>query len=177
MSGLTAEKVVGVKVQVTTASGESIIGTIFTFDSNCNCVVIEEEIPNTTEKNIRILKASFLSEIKVVGVPEKGIGDKALEKLPYVEVAQIREREGRALEDAHKKSGHFNPNVTPEVQAVFDSLVKTMPCVWVDHDVIQVNKVVYVTPPYNADSCTGSDSTALTRVQKVLRGEAAGRGT
>lgn len=62
--------------------------------------------------------------------------------------------------------------VTKEAQSIYDSLSKTMPCVWSGRDIVVMDAVT-VSPPYNVDSVTtsGAHTGALERVKKVLQAE------
>jgi predicted metallopeptidase len=62
--------------------------------------------------------------------------------------------------------------VTKEAQSIFDSLSKTMPCIWHGRN-ITVMDVVVVEPPYTVEcvSTTSDHKGALDRVKKVLQAE------
>lgn len=62
--------------------------------------------------------------------------------------------------------------VTQEAQTIFDSLSKTMPCVWSGRSIV-VMDVVTIAPPYTGTDvvATGEAKGALERVRKVLAAE------
>lgn len=166
---------VGMRVAVETSAGDKVEGEVFTYDANANCVVLEEFIPQTQKKNIRIMKASMIKQVKVLSTPESrgGVPAAAL-NLPPVDIDRVMDAEARAMHEAADGRRLIGKGVTPEAQDLFDALYKTLPCEWrgttVVVGVVGQNEVI-VTPPYTPESATGGDDKSLAHVQKVLAGE------
>ena len=96
----------GMRVAVETSAGDKVEGEVFTYDAKTNCVVLgappynpappptpthplslipvlccgaaEEFIPQTQKKNIRIMKASMIKQVKVLSTPESRGGGAAV---------------------------------------------------------------------------------------------------
>lgn len=63
--------------------------------------------------------------------------------------------------------------VTKEAQSIFDSLSRTLPCVW-SGKAILVMESVLVMPPYTVESVSavgGGGDAALERIKRVLAAE------
>jgi hypothetical protein len=64
--------------------------------------------------------------------------------------------------------------VTKEAQSIFDSLSKTLPCVWSGKSIIVMDTVT-IDAPYTVEHVKtvggGADSAALDRIKRVLAAE------
>ncbi|EFJ41346.1 hypothetical protein VOLCADRAFT_68382 [Volvox carteri f. nagariensis] len=157
---------VGNQVAFRTQSGEEVSGCVFAFDRQTNLLVIKENGSHSGVSNLRLVKATSVREVLSSVQPEKPFD---LE-LPHVDLERCRKREEKALQQAEMESARVGHGVTKEAQAIFDALVKTMPCVW-RNKVIVVLDSVYVEEPYTPDTCRSDNEHAATRerVKMVLR--------
>ncbi|KXZ43037.1 hypothetical protein GPECTOR_106g131 [Gonium pectorale] len=149
-----------------TQTGEEVSGVVFAFDKPSNLLVIKENGSHSGVSNIRLIKANGVREVLSSVEPEKPFD---LE-LPHVDLERCRKREEKALQQAELESSRVGHGVTKEAQAIFDALVKTMPCVWRDKSIVVLD-TVYVDEPYTPDSVrSDKDHTATReRVKMVLR--------
>ncbi|GFR41703.1 hypothetical protein Agub_g2452 [Astrephomene gubernaculifera] len=158
--------IVGNNVVFRTQTGEDISGCVFAFDRQSNLLVIKENGSHSGVSNLRMIKASAVREVVSSVQPERPFN---LE-LPHVDLERCRKREEKALQQAELESARVGHGVTKEAQAIFDALVKTMPCVW-RNKVIVVLDSVYVEEPYTPDNCRADPEHSATRerVKMVLR--------
>ncbi|GIL90261.1 hypothetical protein Vretimale_16338 [Volvox reticuliferus] len=158
--------IVGNDVVFRTQGGEEVSGCVFAFDRQNNLLVIKENGSHSGVSNLRIVKANNIREVLSAAQPEKPFD---LE-LPHVDLERCRKREEKALQQAEMESSRVGQGVTKEAQAIFDALVKTMPCVW-RNKVIVVLDSVYVEEPYTPDTCRSDNEHLATRerVKMVLR--------
>lgn len=76
-------------------------------------------------------------------------------------------------QQAESDMAKVGEGVTKEAQGVFDSLSRTLPCVW-SGKAILVMESVLVMPPYTVDAVSavgGGDNAALERIKRVLAAE------
>ncbi|PNH04763.1 Protein LSM12 A [Tetrabaena socialis] len=158
--------VVGNEVVFRTAAGEEVSGCVFAFDTASNLLIIKENGSHLGVSNLRLLKANSVQEVLSSVKPERPFD---LE-LPAVDLERCRKREEKALQQAELESARVGQGVTKEAQAIFDALVKTMPCVW-RGKVIVVLESVLIEEPYTPDSCRSEEEHRATgeRVKMVLR--------
>lgn len=97
----------------------------------------------------------------------------AFEPLPAVDTKSLEKAEEEALANYSDSMSQLNERASPEGQAVFDALHKTLPCQWVGKDSIDVLHQVRIDPPYGAANCVSLDGNegSLARIVKVLEGE------
>ncbi|GLC42186.1 hypothetical protein PLESTB_000640000 [Pleodorina starrii] len=159
---------VGNDVVLRTQNGEEVSGCVFAFDRQTNLLVIKENGSHSGVSNIRLIKASSIGEVLSSKQPEKPFD---LE-LPHVDLERCRKREEKALQQAEMESARVGTGVTKEAQAIFDALVKTMPCVWRNKAIVVLDSV-FVEEPYTPDNCRSDNEHAATRerVKMVLRHE------
>lgn len=68
-----------------------------------------------------------------------------------VDVLRARAEEDRGYRDRYVKYMQTGVGVTQAAQAIFNTLVKTLPCKW-DHNVIVILDTVRLSPPYDVNS-------------------------
>merc|ERR1719506_3312632 len=143
--------VVGCHVKVATSLGEEFSGEVFGYDTSTKSVILKEG-PGP-EYTLRVLNTAFVKEL-----------ERALE------------REAAAVKAARVAMMRIGVGVTAEGQEIFDSLSKTMPCVWEDKAIVILNEVV-IESPYTPDhvSSRSGDQATLDRVKKVLEAQLAWR--
>lgn len=91
--------------------------------------------------------------------------------LVALSVDKLREREAKQLARLKKATQQLNANATPQAQALFNSLAKTMPCRWAENNSIVVFEgkfTVRVSEPYNDASVVGTDEPSVARVKLVV---------
>ncbi|KAK7207395.1 anticodon-binding domain-containing protein [Myxozyma melibiosi] len=186
--------VVGLKVKITTALDDVIVGSVYTYCSQTNTLaLIEDEIPNPSKpelKNLRIVKTSFIRDIAVVGrkTEDKAVADQLLQQQsngraaggPFakvqpaigpVQIEGVVQKMKSATRSAGQSLAQRNVAVTAEAQELFDSLSKTLPIRWVNKSILVLDEVM-IDPPYTPDSCHAeTDSPALARIKIVVEGE------
>jgi hypothetical protein len=130
-------------------------------------------------RTIRIVSERFITSAAQV------TPDNAANRAPIVDlnaplvalsVDKLREREAKQLARLKKAAQQLNTHATPQAQALFNSLAKTMPCRWAENNSIVVFEgkfTVRVSEPYTDASVVGTDEPSVARVKLVLNGEKA----
>nr|CCA23876.1 conserved hypothetical protein [Albugo laibachii Nc14] len=158
---------IGAIISVTSSKGESIEGSVFTVDPVANLLILEERKSKaTSKKKTHIFHLDALQQIKLVRMADA----ESESGLPHISEEELLRLEQRNKENAQRALASIGPGVSPEAQAIFDALNKTMPCQW-DKQNIWVMREVVIRPPYDVKNCVSSDQAALGRVRKVLEGE------
>lgn len=73
--------------------------------------------------------------------------------LAEIDLPRLKAEQERVFRKRHDEFAHIGVGVSSEAQAVFDTLVKTLPCKW-DGKVIVILDSVRLAPPYNVKSIT-----------------------
>lgn len=172
MERLPTEVLVGAVVQLRTTLGESIEGTVFALEPQAELLVLQEKssaipVAGRPRHNIRLLNVGSITDVQVVGRVDLD------DKLPYVNVAKVKQREEKAITRAREAAARIGVSVTPEAQKIFDALSKTLPCVWRGEQILVMNEVLIV-PPYKVESCSGENASTLARIRVVVRLHLAG---
>ena len=143
-------------------------GEVFGYDTSTKSVILKEG-PGP-EYTLRVLNTAFVKELVQASRPSKP----ADLRLPPVDLERALEREAAAVKAARVAMMRIGVGVTAEGQEIFDSLSKTMPCVWEDKAIVILNEVV-IESPYTPDhvSSRSGDQATLDRVKKVLEAERA----
>ncbi|CCI47354.1 unnamed protein product [Albugo candida] len=158
---------IGATISVKNHQGESIEGSVFTIDPVANFLILEERTSKVTlKKKTHFFQLDTLQQIKLVRMAD---GENDAE-LPHISEEELLRLEQRNKENAERALASIGNGVSPEAQAIFDALNKTMPCQW-DKQNIWVMREVTIRPPYDVKDCVSSDQAALGRVRKVLEGE------
>lgn len=117
---------VGNNVKLRTAQGEEVSGQVFAYDQPSSLLVLKEVGAHSGVNNIRIIKTSGVQAVISDAKPDLPFDM----ELPAVDLERCRKREEKALQQAEFDSSRVGEGVTKEAQAIFESLAKTMPCVW-----------------------------------------------
>lgn len=133
--------------------------------SDSNSFVLLERI-SRVKVNYHWIKCSAVRSLAVSAVSRE---TSDFSSLPVLDVATMEARAKKSDEKFHESAPSIGIGVTREAQEIFNSLSKTMPCVWRGTDIVCFG--VKISPPYTSESCQGSDSSELDRVRKVLDGE------
>ena len=154
-------------------------GEVFAYDGATQTVVIREAASAGAAQgdgphppcNLRVLNTKLVKEIvSAQPRPRGALPAHLLAQLPALDLPRALARETAATQEARQQAMRVGVGVTKAAQEIFDSLSKTMPCVWEDKDIIILGEVVVAAPDYSVESCkcrTG-DQAALERVRKVL---------
>lgn len=158
--------VVGNDVVFRTQQGEEVTGSVFAYDKPTNLLVIKEVGSHSGVANLRIIKSGSVQQLVSSAKPRQPFD---LE-LPHVDLERCRKREEKMLQQAELESSRVGHGVTKEAQAIFDALVKTMPCVWRGKSIV-VLEAVHVEEPYTPDTVKSDEEHRATRdrVKMVLR--------
>lgn len=156
----------GCSVTLVTTLGEEISGTIFAFDQQTNCLLLQQEGSHSGVSTLRFLKTNYVKEVTSATKPDGPVES----KLPYVDLQRAREREEKALKQAEVNASKIGLGVTKEAQAIFDALSKTMPCRWEDKTIIVLEEVS-ISPPYVECKASEEHKLTLDRVRMVLQAE------
>mmetsp|Transcript_20137 Transcript_20137/g.26025 ORF Transcript_20137/g.26025 Transcript_20137/m.26025 type:complete len:184 (+) Transcript_20137:45-596(+) len=158
---------VGSEVKIKTINEKSIIGEVYTVDPVTSSLVIRKSLENKRNKyEMHIIPKAAVAEIEVVKE-----GTQKFDTLPALSATALDAAEQKALDEASERIEKLNVNASPEGQALFDALCKTLPCAWVG-EAIQVLDQVRIDPPYTKQSCVsldGSDA-SLKRIVKMVEG-------
>ena len=157
-------------------------GEVFAYDAATQTIVIREAASAGAAQgggphppcNLRVLNTKLVKEIVSAQPRPRGALPAHLHsQLPALDLPRALARETAATQEARQQAMRVGVGVTKAAQEIFDSLSKTMPCVWEDKDIIILGEVVVAAPDYSVESCkcrTG-DEAALERVRKVLMAE------
>ncbi|KAG2446308.1 hypothetical protein HXX76_000896 [Chlamydomonas incerta] len=159
---------VGNNVKLRTAQGEEVSGQVFAYDQPSSLLVLKEVGAHSGVNNIRIIKTSGVQAVISDAKPDQPFDM----ELPAVDLERCRKREEKALQQAEFESSRVGEGVTKEAQAIFESLAKTMPCVWRGKTIIVLDSVS-VEDPYTPDATHSDADHAATRdrVRMVLHRE------
>jgi len=158
---------IGLIVKLKLINGDVVEGEIFGHDAATSCVVLAQTLHHTlSKKNYRVIKISFVKEVQEIG--KIGASDLLdLSELPPVDFKQVQKREEIAILKHQEEANRIGEGVTPEAQAIFNHLQKTMPCRW-DRDSIIVLDQLIIKSPYGRADCACNDAKVLDRVRTVL---------
>jgi protein LSM12 len=170
---------VGTRVRVTTAVNEVFEGVVYTVDPRSDMIVLR--VPAAAGEQRKKGKATqcqmrMVNRIQITGIEtlaENAIEDADdildIKTIRMVTDEELDKKEQRAFRDAAKAMAQINKNATPEGQATFDVLAKTMECEWHGESIIVLEQVC-IDPPYATSNCRRLKScpqAALDRVCKV----------
>ncbi|KAJ8655761.1 hypothetical protein O0I10_008647 [Lichtheimia ornata] len=182
LASSSAQRILGRRIKLKTASNEEIEGRIYALDRLTNCIALDilfiVIIMLTTHNaaaqqgrkqlSFRIIKISHIKEVL------SNQEDAPADFLPinHVDTSRLDARESSGVKNMRQRVAKMGVGVTKEAQDIFDALSKTLPCRW-SNDTIVVLDEVLIQPPYDVDSCKANSSSAssLARVKKVLEGE------
>jgi len=156
---------------------------VFAFDAATQSVVLREAASGGAAGggphppcNLRVLNTKFVKELVSAQPRARGpLPAHLLAQLPPMDLPRALARETAATQEARTQAMRVGVGVTKAAQEIFDSLSKTMPCVWEDKDIVILGEVVVAAPDYSVEGCKcrSGDEAALERVRKVLTAELA----
>jgi hypothetical protein len=172
-----SQVVVGMTVELTLkgdgGGAPTVSGAVYTVDPVTQTVVLFSAAANGRReaRDVRHVPAHAVAGVKVVADASPRDAEALVQPLPAVDLKLCAKREAEAFEAMETAMAQLNPNATPEGQAMFDALSKTMDCSWVD-DSINVLDQVRVDAPYGVDDCVSLDGNtdSLARIRKVMQG-------
>lgn len=156
---------VGKHVSVELKDGATLRGFVHAQDSGAGLVCLElapsAEVALISTANVKAVSA-------VADLPEK----RKWPVNPVVDVAHLQPEQHRIFKKWGAEFEHIGVGVTANAQAVFDALVKTLPCEWDKEDIV-VLKSVRLAPPYDVKSISGEgEAGVIQRVKIILEHEA-----
>lgn len=165
----------GWKVRLVLLDGkEWYEGAVYTVDPVTNTIVLfsKPTAPGNRADayDVRLVPSHAVEKVVVLDRE----ADPALavsRKMPLVDQKQLAKREQEAFQAMERAMAQLNPSASPEGQAIFDGLNKTMDCTWLQNSIVVLDQV-RIEPPYGTDDCFSIDGnqSALDRIRKVLTG-------
>lgn len=143
-----------------TIQGDVVDSLVWARDDNLDVVVLAE--PNASARNFSFVPIPSLQSIAV----RKPTSTVSIE-LPESTEAQLTSREKSNVEARRLASLQLGKYVTPQAQAIYDELSRTMACQWREKTIV-VHDDVVITAPYRTENCTGLKSKKTQHVIKVL---------
>ena len=158
---------IGNKVELQTTLGH-VVGIVFAFDKSSGVLVLKETGSHSGVSNVRIMKAAEVKKVISSEKPAQPFDT----FLPHVDTERCRRREDKAVQQAELEASRVGVGVSKEAQAVFDALIKTMPCHWRGKTIVVLD-CVFVDEPYTVEACRAdaNHQSTLERVRKVLGAE------
>lgn len=155
---------VGQCVTLDLANGTSMRGFVHAADRAANLACVEL----APSAEFALVALSNVTRF----TPAEAPGPRVWPAAPVVDIGRIRADEERVLRKRHAEYAQVGVGVTPEAQAIFNALAKTLPCKW-NQDVIVIFDSVCLAAPYTAASISGDgDAGVVERVKMVLEHEA-----
>jgi hypothetical protein len=158
---------VGSTATLSAASGEELRGEVLALDQATGLLTLKQPGSTPFHSNLRILRIQDVQSVSAVAPGTSNNG-----KLPYIDPQRCKDREERAVAAAELEAAKVGVDVTPEAQAIFNGLAKTLPCRWQGATIVVLDEVS-LGPPYDAASCKqlAPNAKLFDRIQKVLSNE------
>jgi len=156
----------GSKVSVTFTHGEVVEGYVHCKDPAMNILMLRIALTHTTlSSELRLVHMDAVSKLEI-----DADGSEPPKIVKAVTKKTLEKREYQALSNCSSLMTELNDQATPEGQAVFDALHKTLDCRWVDKTSITVLEQVNIVPPYKPENCKSldGDKGALDRIVKIV---------
>eukprot|EP00933_Yihiella_yeosuensis_P001659 TRINITY_DN102784_c0_g1_i1.p1 TRINITY_DN102784_c0_g1~~TRINITY_DN102784_c0_g1_i1.p1 ORF type:complete len:182 (+),score=49.72 TRINITY_DN102784_c0_g1_i1:76-621(+) len=153
---------VGGIVKVETSTGATYEGELFCYDEGKASSLILRTTLSDGKTSYQWIRQQAISQIISVKPPTA----ETLEQLRVFDQQRAEERAAAAEENAKKNAAQSKEGISEEAQQIFAALNDALSCEWDGEDIVCAG--VTVKPPFRPESCTGSDSAALARVQEVL---------
>uniref|UniRef100_A0A7N0TEX8 AD domain-containing protein n=1 Tax=Kalanchoe fedtschenkoi TaxID=63787 RepID=A0A7N0TEX8_KALFE len=164
--GSSEDIAIGCILSIKTTFGEDFQAQVIAFDRPTNILALQEGSKTGPRRNVRLLKANYIKEFRVLGRGDDPIDSSKC----YVDMNSVLAREEAAVRQAEAEAERIGVGVSAEAQNLFDALSKTLPVRW-DKTAIVVMNEVRVSSPYLPESVTGGTASANERVRKVLEFE------
>ncbi|BGP12926.1 hypothetical protein JCM10213_004345 [Rhodosporidiobolus nylandii] len=170
------------------ATGElpqrEVEGSLFTYDSSF--VVLAAPLPTSVspatapKRSFHFLKTSQIKAVAVISttpdpsLPSPSAPLSATSSAP----ADVSARVEKAVVEDKKARARLGQGVSPEAQALFDALGRTMPVRWAGKSIVVMDEVV-VESPYGSENVKGGKGSAdrVERIKRVLDGIRSRMGT
>jgi len=166
---------VGATVRVTSsAAGVGVCeGCVYTVDPVTKTVVLFSSAAKgrASERDVRLIPAHAIRTIYVIADATGDDESALVAALPPVDLRVCAKREADAFEAMELAMAQLNPSASPDGQAMFDALSKTMDCSWVENS-INVLDQVRIDAPYGVGDVVSLDGNvdSLARIKKVMMG-------
>lgn len=165
---------VGATVRVTLSAPVGVCeGCVYTVDPVTKTVVLFSSAAagRVSERDVRLIPAHAIKAIYVIADATGDDESALVAALPPVDLRVCAKREADAFEAMELAMAQLNPSASPDGQAMFDALSKTMDCSWVENS-INVLDQVRIDAPYGVGDVVSLDGNvdSLARIKKVMMG-------
>lgn len=154
----------GLPVKVTLAPGakdRSLTGAVYAFDPVLSLLVLTNPSPTAPSKRaFHLIKTSQLVDLAVLSTVPDPVVLALLAQPQAVSPAAVDARVKKALADEAKLKARVGAGVTPEAQALFDALGRTLPVRWHEQSIVVMDEVI-IAPPYGSSDVKGGKGTPL----------------
>ncbi|GAA5827119.1 hypothetical protein JCM5353_006198 [Sporobolomyces roseus] len=152
-------------------------GSLFTYDPSCGFAVLcssPSSNPSfSSPTSYHLIKTSQILSLSVLSstpTPSLPLPSQPLPSGPPSTPQAIQQRVSQAVSTLQKQQASRGPKGTSqEVQGVYDSLSKTLPCRWSGQDIVVMDEVVVDTKTWGVKGGKGSKD-RIERVQKNIEG-------
>lgn len=158
--------IVGSRISCTTLYNEKMEGEVAAFDIGTKLLIIKSN-SSAGNHNLNDMKFINLDYVKDVNM----LAD-AKEPAPHLmplNLGKLSNRVRQNVEEKRQKVNHIGVGVTPEGQAVFNAIIKTIgETRWSGKNII-VMETVEIHPPYGVENCHGPEGNqVLIHVKKIV---------
>ena len=173
---------IGTLMHVVKQNGEAVDGHLYAMDPKTNVVILfhkkdtKSVLPHA-KYDFKLLPMHAIKSIDasktttdVAADPLASLYADSKSTLPAINLERLRARERKAVRQFEEEIARIGDNVTAEAQAIFDALSKTLPCRWMNQNILVMEEVL-IRPPYRTEDCESEDTQSLAHVHKVLTGE------
>jgi len=149
----------GSLVSVVTQLGEKFEGVVYAVDHKVESIAIE--LGSDATKDYAIIPFSSITSFLVRQRISRAFN------APTIDALAIQRTEERSVLERKAEAEKIGPGVSVDGQAIFDALIKSLPCEWTAESITVMSTTV-IRPPYTANDVAGGSEQQLTRVRKML---------
>ncbi|CAE8629205.1 unnamed protein product [Polarella glacialis] len=163
-----ANSFLGSQVKILTTTGTEFHGELFCYDLKTTNSLVLRNLRSDGSISYKWIRSTAVSKVQA----QPAQGGSSSSALPAVNLLRAKEGALAAESDAAKLAKKWQAGVSEEALAVFEAILKTMPCEWDGEDIVCAG--VRIAKPYKPETCScgpEGDEASLERVRKVLRGE------
>lgn len=150
---INLEHIVGFRVKVTNLLKETTEGKIYSFNSGNNTITLQTSKKTQPPYSFKVIKCSFISSLEVIGEKPAANSFKRQNIKPsFVNIQRVDAALDTALVKAKKEDALRGKGVSPEGQAIFNLIYKTVPDTrWVGKDIVILDDI-RILPPYKVEN-------------------------